>query len=82
MPSIACKCGSRLSFGEIPNPIEWLMISDDDFDTFPEKVDASEIYANVTHMLKCTNCNRLWIFWNGFQSAPTSYMPEGIIDHS
>ncbi len=31
MPSILCSCGARLDYGSIPNPIEWLIISDTDY---------------------------------------------------
>jgi hypothetical protein len=44
MPSILCKCRNRLDYGEIPNPIEWRMISDVAFDGFSGLVDADDVY--------------------------------------
>lgn len=76
MPSILCKCGEKLNFGEIPNPIEWLMISDEEFEKFQGTVDSEAIYREMSSALKCPRCKRLWIFWNGFDFAPLSYAPE------
>lgn len=76
MPSMLCKCGNKLSFGEIPNPIEWLLISDEKFDKFQGGVDLEAIYREMNSALKCSRCGRLWVFWNGFDSAPVSYAQE------
>ncbi len=73
MPAILCKCGNRLGLGEIPNPIEWLTISDVDYDSYAGTIDAEVLYSNMKHMLLCTQCERIIIFWNGFQSPPTYY---------
>jgi hypothetical protein len=40
MPGIACACGTRISYGEIPCADEWLFISDPDFEKHPGLVDA------------------------------------------
>lgn len=29
--------------------------------------------------LKCSRCGRLWVFWNGFDSAPVSYAQEQLV---
>ena len=76
MPSINCKCGTKLGYGEIPNPIEWLTISDEAFDSFEGEVDSEVIYREMKNILKCPICGRLWFFWNGFGNEPTSYVPE------
>jgi len=76
MPSIICKCKCKLSYGEIPNSIEWLTISDLEYDKYQNKVDAEELYMNMKSILKCNRCGRLWIFWDGFESEPISYLPE------
>lgn len=76
MPSILCRCGNKLNFGKIPNPIEWLMISDEGFDKFQGAVASEDIYREMSSVLKCSRCGRLWVFWNGFDSAPVSYTPE------
>lgn len=76
MPSILCRCGERLRYGDIPNPIEWLMISDCDYDAFHGAVDAEALYAAMRSALKCTACERLWIFWDGFANDPRAYTVE------
>ena len=78
MPKINCKCGNIISYGEIPNPHEWLIISDVEYDSFSGSIDSEELYKQMKSMLKCEVCGRIWIFWNGFQSAPTPYFEEKI----
>lgn len=75
MPKYTCKCGESLRFGEIPCSIEWKIVSDQKFDQFSGMVDAEEIYSAMDSLLKCPNCGRVWIFWDGFKSAPQEYMP-------
>ena len=76
MPSIICKCGEKLGYGEIPNPIEWLTISDVDYDAYEGNVDAEELYREMKSILRCPSCGRLWAFWDGFESEPISYKPD------
>lgn len=76
MPSINCRCGERLCYGEIPCPIEWLMISDQDYDAYTGMVDAEVLYAAMRSMLQCPKCDRLWVFWNGFENEPVAYSLE------
>jgi hypothetical protein len=77
MGKIACKCGTTLRIsGEIPNPLEWLIISDQDFDAFTGPIDAEQLYHKVKSMLKCPDCDRLWIFWNGMQEPPACYTQD------
>jgi hypothetical protein len=78
MPSIMCRCGTRLRYGEIPNPIEWLAISDTNYDKFTNTAEAEQLYSEFTHILKCQNCGRLWIYCDGFGNEPTCYLPERI----
>jgi len=76
MPSLKCKCGKRLNFGEIPNPIEWLAISDSDYDAYSGKIDSEVLYKDMKSVLECPSCRRLWAFCNGFQNDPICYIPE------
>ena len=76
MPSILCRCGEKLGYGEIPNPIEWLAISDKEYDAFACDINAEELYRNMRSFLKCPSCGRLWMFWDGFEGLPTVYAPE------
>jgi len=76
MPAIACKCGERLSYGAIPNPGEWLAISDVEFDKIAAEVDSAELYQRYVHTLKCSNCGRLLVFNRGFTEVPLFFLPE------
>jgi hypothetical protein len=44
MPSILCECGNKISYGEIPCPYEWLMISDVSYGSFWDGIDAEALY--------------------------------------
>ena len=76
MPSLTCRCGEILHYGEIPCPNELLFISDVEFDKFSGSVDAEEIYKIMKSIIKCQNCSTMWFFWNGFQAEPQQYVPQ------
>lgn len=76
LPYINCKCGKILQYGDIPCAIEWLFISDVDFDKFQGSIDSESLYRHMNSFLKCNNCNRLYIFWNGFGNMPSIYYLE------
>lgn len=71
-----CKCGKKLSYGEIPNPIEWLIISDVEYDGYQGMIDSEGLYQKMKSMIKCNQCGRMWIFWHGFDKDPTCYILE------
>ncbi|PSE43614.1 hypothetical protein C7G91_08655 [Acinetobacter nosocomialis] len=73
MPAILCKCGNRLSLGAIPNPNEWLMISDIEYDEFQGEIDSEKLYMKFKSIIICPNCNRLILFWNDFNHNPIFY---------
>ncbi len=73
MPAILCKCGNRLSLGEIPNPNEWLMISDIEYDEFQGEIDTEKLYMKFKPLIICPYCERLIYFWNGFNDSPIFY---------
>jgi len=76
MPKILCQCGQILSYGDIPSPIEWRLISDVKFEQFVGAVDADEVYRATDTVLRCPQCDRLWVFWDG-ASVPVEYAPKG-----
>jgi hypothetical protein len=77
MSKFLCKCENTIRIsGSIPNPIEWLFISDVEFDAFEDVVDAEKVYSKMQSFLKCDKCGRLWLFWNGYDNPPTLYSPE------
>jgi hypothetical protein len=76
MPAIKCKCGNKISYGEIPSYNELLIISDVDFDKYEGKIDAEELYKNMKSVLHCNKCNRWWFFKDGFDNKPICYIRE------
>jgi len=77
MPKIRCKCDNFISYSQIPNPNDYLIISDVAFDKYDEQIDWEKLYTEMKSVLRCDLWGRLWIFWNGFENAPSSYYPEG-----
>jgi hypothetical protein len=76
MPKLRCKCETMINYGYIPSRDEWLLISDTDYDGFSGMVDTELLYSRFIHMLKCPVCERLHVFWNGFDQPPQTYRPE------
>jgi hypothetical protein len=76
MPSILCTCGEKLGYGEIPNPIEWLAISDTAYDGYAGNIDAEALYREMKSILECPRCGRLWAFWDGFGKPAKVYVVE------
>jgi hypothetical protein len=77
MGKFLCKCENviRVS-GAIPNPIEWLFISDTEYDSYTNPIEPEKLYLKMNSFLKCDQCGRLWVFWDGYDNMPTLYMPE------
>ena len=74
MSKFRCVCGEILTTsGSIPNPIEWLWISDVDFDRFAGSVDGEEVYACFGHAFRCPASGHLWVFEAGMDAAPICY---------
>ena len=76
MPKFLCKCGDVIRYSDIPSPNEWLVISDVNFDSFEDQIDREKLYDEMKSILRCKNCDRLWIFWDGFKNSPKLYSPE------
>ncbi|HLW72782.1 MAG TPA: hypothetical protein VKR54_01920 [Candidatus Babeliales bacterium] len=76
MPKIICTCQNILSYSEIPCPIEYKFISDCDYDKYQEMIDTEFLYQQMNSFLKCPQCERLWIFWHGYNNHPTEYMKK------
>jgi len=72
-----CPCGEAIqSSGDVPNPIEWLLISDHDFGAFEGLAQSEDVYAAATHAFRCPTCDRLHIFWRGMDADPVVYASE------
>ena len=76
MAKFRCVCGETIrTSGDIPNPIEWHLLSDVDFDEFHGEVEAEEVYLATTLMYRCPASDHLWIYWDGIDEEPTLYSP-------
>jgi hypothetical protein len=73
MPKIICKCGEILSCSQIPSNIEYKFMSDVEFDSYTGTIDVENLYDRMKSFIQCSNCSRLWIFWNGYNNNPTEY---------
>ena len=76
MPSILCKCGSIIKYGEIPNKNELLVIPDIEYDSFSGQIDSEELYKKMKIIIKCNNCNRLFFYIDGFNNTSIIYVPD------
>ena len=77
MAKFNCVSGTiiRVS-GDIPNPIEWKIISDIAFDEIHGPIDAEDVYRASKSMFQCPTCGRLWVYWDGFDNEPSCYAPD------
>jgi hypothetical protein len=72
-----CVCGETIATsGPIPNPAEWRLLSDVDFDAFQGLVQAEDVYQAATIMYRCPASGHLWIYWQGFDQPPSLYAPQ------
>lgn len=71
-----CRCGELLRWSQIPNPIEWVFMSDAKLIQLPDTVDYVALVGELNRFLKCPSCGRLVVFWNGFGQDPEFYLPE------
>ena len=76
MPKIKCICNYIIGLGEIPSEHQFLIISDVDYDKLGNDIDPVALYQDMTLMVKCPNCGRLHIFWNGFDNPQVIYNIE------
>jgi hypothetical protein len=53
-----------------------MLTSDQDFDAFTGLVHAEDVYTSATIAFRCPQCDRLHVFWRGFQEEATVYAPE------
>lgn len=74
MPKLKCVCGNIILLGDIPSPNQFMLISDVELDEFHGFVDVEEIYKAMKVVAHCSKCERLHVFWNGFDQLQTIYM--------
>jgi len=80
MPKIRCDCDHIIHLGEIPSPNQWMIISDKDYDELREtassdtnQIDAELVYSKMQIVIKCDECERLHVFWEGYDKPKTVY---------
>jgi len=76
MSKFRCVCGEILTTsGSVPNEIEWLYISDVDYERFAGTVDAEEVYEALGHAFVCPRSGHIWVFKEGIENDPSGYAP-------
>lgn len=76
MPKILCKCSTVIPLHDIPSPHQLLLISDVQYDQYKATIDAEQLYAEMTLIVKCPGCGRLHIFDEGPSKPAKVYKPE------
>ena len=76
MPSITCKCGNQIRYGNFPSPNEWIIMSEEKFDKYPSDTKIAELLMDSSSILRCPNCERIWIYWEKFGVNPMCYVLE------
>lgn len=76
MPKLLCLCDFVIPLHGIPCQDQYMIFSDVEFDKFPEETKVDDVYDISQIVIKCPNCGRLHIFWNGFRNPQTIYKIE------
>jgi hypothetical protein len=76
MPKVLCVCNTVISLSDIPSPNIIKMISDEEYDNYSGLIDAEELYLKMKIIVKCPSCDRLHIYWDGFDKGATIYTKE------
>lgn len=74
MPKFLCSCGEVIRYSDIPCKIQYKFISDVKYDDYQGLIDSEQLYLDMESFLKCENCKRLYVFWNGFGEEPDEYL--------
>lgn len=78
MSKFRCVCGHLLSTsGEIPNPGEWLYISDVEFEELQGVVDVELLYRRFGRAYICPVSGHIWVFRRPDDVTPMGYAPVG-----
>jgi hypothetical protein len=76
MSRFNCVCGHTIRIsGDIPNPGEWLFISDVDYERWSGTIDAEELYHAFRRAYLCPVSGHLWVFEHGITGTPKLYAP-------
>ncbi|BCL30240.1 hypothetical protein GCM10017557_50990 [Streptomyces aurantiacus] len=58
--------------GEIPNPLEWHLASDQELEESWENFAGLQEKARPVFL--CPACGRIWVYWNGYEGPRVSYL--------
>ncbi len=76
MPKVVCLCKEVINLSDIPSPNQLLMIEDVKYDKYFDSINAEELYKEMTLVVKCSNCKRLYVYESGFENQPLIYNLE------
>jgi hypothetical protein len=76
MSKFRCLCGEIITTsGDIPNPDEWLYVSDVEFDRYSGSIQAENLYQAFGQAFLCPKSGHIWLFRDGIDAEPTGYAP-------
>ncbi|HET9174098.1 MAG TPA: hypothetical protein VFN56_02340 [Candidatus Saccharimonadales bacterium] len=85
MATFGCPCGEIIrTSGSIPNPIEWHIFSDNDWEsiyatsqkTGEEAQKMFDMNQQMALLYRCPKSDHLFVFWEGFDKPFTMYEPK------
>lgn len=78
MGRMVCRCGQELSNSETPNDVQLRVYTDKEWDEIfkTDFIKAWEIPLPKGDVWRCTNCERLYVFYNGCNQADKVYVLE------
>jgi hypothetical protein len=62
--------------GEIPNPLEWHLTSDQGLEDFWESDNFEGLQPVARPVFLCPVCGRIWVYWDGYEGKRVSYFRE------
>ena len=76
MSKFVCVCGETIkTSGEIPDPLQWLLISDVEYDDWAGPIDAEALYMAFKHAYECPKSGHVWVFDRDYEHEPRCYAP-------
>jgi hypothetical protein len=75
MADFPCRCGAMIKTTGALYPVELLMIVDHEVS---ERDTWESIGERMTHVFRCFECHRLWVFRDGLNVEPASYALEDL----
>ncbi|HWT94099.1 MAG TPA: hypothetical protein VN238_13930, partial [Solirubrobacteraceae bacterium] len=76
MAKFLCVCGETIrTSGEIPNPDEWLFISDVAYEELADGGDPWVLHGQMRSAFVCPRSGHLWVYDEGFGGSVRCYAP-------